>query len=119
MVAPTDPPSPSVLGAGAAGAGGGAATGSYGLREPTPADAHAAITRVCGANAPQLWSHLLTAANVTGEERDRSALESILAAMDAAEDALVRLCAHPLRIRLASYDRLSAAYALLTPAGTP
>ena len=94
-------------------------TGPYGLRRPGPADAHAAIVRVCGANAAPTWARLLAAADLSGREDERAALERLLAVMDTSADALVRLCAQPLRIRLASYDRLSAAHALMTPAGTP
>ena len=102
---PTAPPAAPPAGAGP--------TGAYGLAEPTVADARASIVQVHGAAAAAAWADLLTAAGLTGTEEGRPAVERLVAAMPASPDAVTGLCARALRLRLTTFDRLSAVHALV------
>jgi hypothetical protein len=84
---------------------------AYGLRRPTLSDLRDALHRVHGAMGPAVWADLLVACRLTGDETDAGALPRLLAAT-AAADPITQLCAHALRIRLASHMHLSAAHAI-------
>src|SRR3712207_3548250 len=83
----------------------------YGLHRPTMDDAHDAVPRVHGAPGPHIWTQLLRTAGLSGREADPHAIERLLEAMRTA-DPVSRLCAHALRIRLASHTHLTAAHAM-------
>ncbi|GIE36023.1 hypothetical protein Ait01nite_090680 [Actinoplanes italicus] len=84
----------------------------YGLARPTMDDARAAIHRVHAGDGPQVWSRLLKATGLTGDEGD--GLERMLAAMHDA-DPTSRLCALALRIRITSHTQLAAAARVIPP----
>ena len=98
--------SPAPAAPGSAPAGG---SGAYGLQLPTVQDAHSSVERVHGARTAQVWARLLADAGLHGREHDRGSLERLLQAMDGSGEPVTALCARALRIRLTSYDRLSAA----------
>ncbi|GAA4967040.1 hypothetical protein GCM10025331_69690 [Actinoplanes utahensis] len=82
----------------------------YGLTSPTMDDARDAVHRVHGPDGPRVWSHLLQAAGLTGQEPD--AFERMLRLM-ASADPTTRLCATALQIRASSYGHLAAAHSSL------
>jgi hypothetical protein len=83
----------------------------YGLRRPTMNDARDAIHRVHGDTAPALWDRLLGSISLSGTETDEAGFERLLRAMSDL-DPVSRLCAHALKIRVASHLHLSAAHTL-------
>jgi hypothetical protein len=91
---------------------------SYHLRRPVVSDALVAVHRAHGPRAAAVWAELLTAAGMAGHEADTSALERLIAAM-AGLDPVTRLVGHSLRIRLSTYQHLSAAHEHLAAATVP
>jgi hypothetical protein len=83
----------------------------YGLSRPTMTDAHDAMNRVHGHTARSHWQRLLQDAGLSGEETGEPALLRLLDAMEGL-DAVSRLCAHALRIRLATHTHLVAAHSI-------
>ncbi|WP_432524995.1 hypothetical protein [Kineococcus sp. SYSU DK006] len=84
----------------------------YPVSAVTLEHARTALARVHPATAQRVWADLLTAAGLSGRESDRAALERLLEAMSASEDAVTVVCARALRIRLTTFDRLVAARAV-------
>lgn len=85
--------------------------GAYGLHRPTMTDAREAMHRVHGHAGRSHWARLLAAAGVTGEETGEPDLLRLIDAM-AELDPVSRMCAHALRIRLATHTHLTAAHTM-------
>ena len=85
-----------------------AGTGAYRLRRPTLADARSAVARAVGAQWREEWDLLLAMTGLSGTERGREDLEHLLAAMEASLSPAVTVSARTLRVRLATWDRLSS-----------
>jgi hypothetical protein len=83
----------------------------YGLHRPTMSDARDAMHRVHAHTGRSQWAGLLKAAGLTGNETDEPALLRLIEVM-AGLDPVSRLCAHALRIRLATHTHLTAAHAM-------
>ncbi|GAA4609528.1 DNA-binding PadR family transcriptional regulator [Actinoplanes octamycinicus] len=94
--------------------GGGPPASVYGITRPGLADAEEAVRRLRG-DTSRLWSQLLQRANLTGTEADRDSLDRLIAVM-ADTDPVLGLCAQALRIRAETYDKLSAAHAVIRSA---
>ena len=107
--APVATPASAETGSAAAGSAPLGGSGAYGLQLPTLQDAQSSVERVHGARAGEVWTRLLADAGLHGRERDRGSLERLLQAMTGSGEPVTALCARALRIRLTSYDRLSAA----------
>jgi len=84
---------------------------AYGLHRPTMDDAREAMHRVHGHTGRSHWTRLLTAAGLTGNETGEPALLRLIEAM-AKLDPVSRMCAHALRIRLATHTHLTAAHTM-------
>ena len=85
-----------------------AGAGGYPVSPVTLEHARVALARVHPTTAGQVWADLLAEAGLSGREVDRAALEQLLDAMSASAAPLTALCARALRIRLSTFDRLSA-----------
>lgn len=85
--------------------------GPYGLRRPTLGDARESVLRVHDSDGPAVWAALLQSAGISERQDGEHDLARLLDAMEAA-DPVTRLCAQALRIRVVSFDRLSAAHDL-------
>jgi hypothetical protein len=83
----------------------------YGLRRPTMGDARESVHRAHGSDGPRVWSRALTASGLGGHEDDDDSLERLLDALDG-DDAVSRMCAVALRIRLRSHTFLAVAHDL-------
>jgi len=80
---------------------------AYGLEEPTLADAQAALQRVHGAvGIAARWAEMLARAGVSDQD-DPHSLRRVVDAL-ASEGPVGALCAAALRIRITSFDQLSA-----------
>jgi hypothetical protein len=86
-------------------------TSAYGLHRPTMSDAREAMHRVHGHTGRSHWAGLLKATGLTGNETDEPALLRLIEAM-ASLDQVSRMCAHALRIRLATHTHLTAAHTM-------
>jgi hypothetical protein len=85
---------------------------AYGLDRPGLAEARRAVERIYGGQASGIWSDLLAAARLTGNETDPGAIEMLLVAMRGAAP-VTALCGEALGIRVATFDRLTQAHALM------
>ena len=83
-----------------------------GLTRPDLTEARRAVERIYGPEAPGIWTDLLSTARLEGSERDQEAIDRLLDAMRAAAP-VTALCGEALAIRVASYDRLVQAHALM------
>ncbi len=80
-------------------------TTGYGLHRPTVVDAYDAIVRLFGDGGEARWTHLCGAAlqRVPGP----LTIDALLDAMDDDADAVIRLSARSLRIRVRAFDHLA------------
>ena len=85
-----------------------ALVGGYPVPSVTLEHARIALARVHPVTAGQVWAQLLADAGLSGREVERAALERLLDTMNASPEPLTALCARALRIRLSTFDRLSA-----------
>jgi hypothetical protein len=79
----------------------------YGLTRPTVADVLVAVHRAHGPGATTVWTTMLARAGLAGHETDDDALRRLLDAL-AGLDPVSRISARSLRIRLNTYDNLTA-----------
>ncbi|WP_157018177.1 hypothetical protein [Cryptosporangium arvum] len=82
------------------------------MTRPDLAEARRAVERIYGPQASRIWAELLSAARLSGTETEPGAIERLLDVMRSAAP-VTALCGEALAIRLASYDRLASAYALM------
>lgn len=86
------------------------AVAEYDLDQPTLETARAALGRLYGPHATDVWRTLLFSAGLAGDETDLDSFERLVACMSAAEP-ITRLCGRSLAVRSGTYKRLSAAQA--------
>ncbi len=79
----------------------------YGLAEPTMADARVVVERINGS-LDGVWTGMLQAAGLSGQENDRASFDRLLAVMMQGSGPM-RLAAQALHVRATSYDHLAAA----------
>ncbi|HET6484620.1 MAG TPA: hypothetical protein VFG35_31895 [Actinoplanes sp.] len=106
------PTSPSAIGPLASDA---SPTGPYRLKCPTIADAHAAMTRLYGAQVDGIWAGVLAQASLRGSETGLADVKRLIAAMIAA-DPVTALCGRSLAIRLSAFEHLSIARTVIQDA---
>lgn len=84
---------------------------AYGLRRPDLLEARAAIERVCGDRAGEVWDTAVRRcpAGPDGEP----GLGALIEALTRSGDPVVALCARALAIRLSSFEHLAATHDLV------
>ncbi|GAA2532089.1 hypothetical protein [Winogradskya humida] len=80
----------------------------YHMRRPDLAEAKAALEKLYGHTAAEIWQRLLTQSGLTGKETDPDAVRRLADTM-VASDPVLALSGRALMIRVKSYEYLQAA----------
>ncbi|WP_067501081.1 hypothetical protein [Actinoplanes sp. TFC3] len=88
---------------------------AYHMSRPDLAEAKAAVEKLYGHRARDVWPGLLNRAGLSGHETDPAAIERLTEAMLGA-DPVLALCGRSLVIRLKSYEYLRAAATVIAEA---
>ena len=97
-----------------------ATVAAYGLAMPTVAEVHEALIRVFAYEGDDVWQRLCRVCGLDDRSpsadalpRSADALPRLLAVMATDPDPVIALCARSIRIRLAAFEHLAAAHAVI------